>query len=192
MWPFKKKRKEMRLRFLTPSSSCPLPIGNGNMGVFLSGGVGSERCAVYKTISPTFEEENLKALQKLDGKKISDSIKKELNLGNLSVAENMMSKSLLENGFKETESKSSLLLNIDIVFHRSSPALDYRRVLDMESGLFTVSFADREGVEYRDSFVSQDDDIFCYRAYRDRGEINCEVSLSRDAEEFNIKERCSK
>lgn len=180
MWPFKGNKRQSRLVFLSPSRKMreSLPIGCGCEGAFVMGGVGEEKIRLFHLLDNILDDRGYD-LGFLDAEKNVSSIKKELSMGNVSLAENILSKSFENAGIVDRLCQRTFSVDIGIDFHRNVPSQDYRRVLDMNSGLLTVSFIGK-GTTYRDSFVSSDG-ILCYRYYGERVDI-CDITFEGDEE----------
>ena len=189
MWPFKGNKRQNRLIYSSPSKRMEdaLPIGCYEEGAFIMGGVGEECIKILhlNTLSSktaTLEEESL---DKIDGEKNISAIKKELAMGNISVAENVIKNSFVQAGAKELETERVSFCNICVDYHVKNPVQDYRRVLDLSTGLMTVSFVDKFGTTFRDCFMSNDK-IFCYRYYNNSPLEECDVRLRSKNENVHV------
>ncbi|MBQ2968023.1 MAG: glycoside hydrolase N-terminal domain-containing protein [Clostridia bacterium] len=133
------------------------PVGNGEIGALVYGGVGHEIIALNhsrlwrdKKIAPLPDVHE--ALTKMRTLLAENKVKE---------AENVLSEALKEKGFKgETFGKPLPLCDIDIVTDCHAPFKHYRRFLNMDTAETVVCWHEEDTFFKRRAFVSRENDVF--------------------------------
>lgn len=162
---------DMSLWFSRPASRWleALPLGNGRIGVMDFGGVKEHRFSLSETTywsgAPSDQHENPKAQQAFQ--KIRSSFKE----GNPSAAQPWIQDML---GRQENYGTSLPVGEVIAEFDgNSEDANDYRRELDLETALSSVSFTDHGVHHRRECIVSHPDGVVGIRFTADRpGQIS--------------------
>lgn len=153
-----------------------MPLGNGRIGAMVFGQPGSERIQVNEEsiwyggpvnrINP-------------DLKKYLPQIRELIFSGEISKAEQLML--LAMSGCPNSVHPYQTLGDIHIDFPEIKEATDYRRQLDLEKALCTITFS-AEGVKYtRELFISKPADCMIMRITADhKGKVSLCASLGRE------------
>ncbi|AYB31956.1 glycoside hydrolase family 95 protein [Chryseolinea soli] len=143
--------------FTTPAStwSEAIPIGNGRMGGMVFGGTSSER---IQTNDDTFWSGEPRDLQRPGAYAYMPEIRQQLYDGNTAEAARLIDEYMLGPWNQSYMPLADILLSMAV-----DSATNYRRELDLRTGVVTVSFAS-EGVNYeREIFASFPDQTIVIR-----------------------------
>ena len=126
-----------------------LPIGNGRLGAMIFGGVADERIPEIQEL--LFEDRNIEA-------------------------HHLFGRFLL--GYPVEQQKYQSMGNVVLDFKDKAPAEDYRRELDLRTGITRISYAQSGAHFTREAFVSHPDQVIVLRIAADRpGAVGFEVEL---------------
>ena len=165
------------LWYQSPASTWAeaLPIGNGRIAAMCYGGTTTERFQINEEslwagsqINPHAENyyENLQKIQKMV---FAGEYAKAHDFG----VENLTA---IPTSFRSYEPFADLLVE----FADQGAVSDYKRELDLSTGINRVSYSTADGNIIRESFVSAVDDILCIRFLSSgKGKISCNVGLQR-------------
>lgn len=170
---------DVKLLYLEPADNwtAGYPIGNGILGAMVTGGIGKERIALNHC--RLWRENKLKGLE------------------NPKVAENLprIRELFFEDRIKEANDFANELLGaqkftgpdpfqpvgdlfIDFPGHRQ--VMDYRRELDLSTGIVKISYNYLEVNYLREIFISSTDGLIVVRLSADQPKaLSCSISLSR-------------
>jgi alpha-L-fucosidase 2 len=178
----------LRLWYAQPAEQWEeaLPLGNGRMGAMVFGGVQKERLQL--------NEESLWAGAPLDV--YPDNFKKHLEKVQRLVLEGKIDEAHQYGRAHMTKSPTSFrsyepLANLWIESDGSGFVRDYRRDLDIQSGVATVTY-ERGGVRFkREVFISAVDDVMAVRLSADKpGAISVTISMTRPKDMVVSAEEC--
>lgn len=153
-----------------------LPVGNGRLGAMVFGKTGIEQIQL--------NEESLWAGSKLDNNNPGalshlHEIRQLLLDGNIPKALDLSNKYLLGTPprIRSYQTLGDLFINFD---SRSTKVEDYRRELDLRTGIALTRFK-QNGEKYTEEvFVSAPDNIVVIQLRSERGSINASLSLRRE------------
>lgn len=155
-----------------------LPLGNGRLGAMLFGGIEQERIQLNEKSlwagSPR-DTQNPAAVEHLP------EVRRLLFAGHYAEAEALADKHLMgePRGVRPYQSLGDLWLE----FTSPGPVSEYRRELDLSTGIAQVSYRAGEARFTRELFVSAPDDLLVLRLTCDRpGQIHVRMRLSRPQE----------
>ena len=149
------------------------PIGNGRMAAMCFGGTGTERFQINEESlwagcqsNPYAENyrENIKRIQEMvlagDYAKAHD-----FGLENLTAS---------PSSFRSYEPFCDLMIEMK----EQAPVSDYKRELDLATGICRISYTINNSEIIRESFISAVDDVLCIRI-QSTGKLNCAIGLQR-------------
>jgi len=151
------------------------PIGNGRLAAMNFGGLETERFQINEEslwagsqINPYAENfsENLKKIQKM------------VFEGEYSKAHDFGVKNLTARptSFRSYEPFADLLIK----FEGQDDVSDYKRELNMSTGISRITYKSGETEYIRESFISAPDDVLCIRLFSaGEGKINCRIGMER-------------
>jgi len=126
-----------------------LPIGNGRLGAMIFGGVAEERIQLNEE---TYWSGGPYSTVVKGGAKILPEVQRLVFDGKYLEAHNLFGRNLM--GYPVEQQKYQSLANLHLFFRHEGEAEDYRRELDLRSGIVKVSYRSG-GVEYlREAFAS--------------------------------------
>ncbi len=133
-----------------------LPVGNGEVGALIYGGVGHEIIAVNR--SDLWRDKKTAELP--DVHEVLDEMRALLSQNKVKEAEYILSNALKEKGFKgEAFGKPLPLCDLDIVSDCNAAFKHYFRALDMDTAEATVSWLEQDTLFARTTFVSRENDV---------------------------------
>jgi alpha-L-fucosidase 2 len=150
-----------------------LPIGNGRLAAMVFGGISIDRLQLneesYWTGGP------YSTVVKGGASKLAD-IRDLLFAGRGIEAHHLFGRYLM--GYPVEQQKYQSLGNLVLEFADKTPASEYRRELDLDTGITRITYV-RDGVHYvREAFVSHPDQVLIFRIAADRpGMISFEAQL---------------
>ena len=132
------------------------PVGNGEVGALIYGGVGHEIIAVNR--SDLWRDKKIAELP--DVHEALVAMRSLLSQNKVKEAENILSNALKEKGFSgESFGKPLPLCDLDIVSDCNAAFNCYSRVLDMNTAETVVSWQEQRTEYTRKTFVSRDNDV---------------------------------
>ena len=132
------------------------PIGNGELGALVYGGVGHEIIAVNH--SDLWRGKKVANLP--DVHESLEEMRSLLSENKVAEAENILSNALKEKGFKgEAFGKPLPLCDLDIVTECNAAFKHYLRILDMDTAESVVSWDEETTHFVRKTFVSRENDV---------------------------------
>lgn len=173
-----KSDSNLKLWFESPAQkwSDAFPMGNGRLAAMCFGGPNTERFQINEEslwagcqINPFAENyyENLKKIQRMV---LAGDYAKAHDFG----IENLTAK---PTSFRSYEPFADLTIGIDT---RNNPISNYKRELDLSTGICRVSYTAGETEILHESFISAVDDVLCIRILSSGKEkLNCAVGLQR-------------
>ena len=168
----------MTLWYQEPSKlwSEALPVGNAHLGAMIFGGVASERLQLNEhTLWDGYplDRNNPKALAALP------DVRKAIFEGNSAEATKLIADSMMgvPARIRSYQTLGDLLLNSPDI----KSATNYRRSLDLSTGLATTQYT-VEGTNFtREVFASHPDDVIVLHLAADKpGQINLSLSMARE------------
>jgi alpha-L-fucosidase 2 len=170
---------DVKLIYLKPADdwTAGLPIGNGIVGAMVLGGVEQERIALNNC--HLWRESKLK---NHENPKVGDNLPRIRKLffeDKLMEANDMANKLLGAQDFTSPDPFQPAG-DLFIDFPENGQITDYKRELDMSTGIVKIGYKS-EGVSYlREVFVSGTNGLIVVRLSSDRsGSLNCRIRLSR-------------
>ncbi len=155
-----------------------LPIGNGRLGAMVFGGTTHERIQLNEdTIwaGPPVPQDRVGAY-----KHIAEA-RKLIFEGKYSEAQRIMQKEVM--GQRISPRSHQTLGDLRLRFPPSQKITEYRRELDLDTGIARVTYSDGDATFTREVFASAVDQCIIIRLSCDKpGKINFDVSLSRSAD----------
>ncbi len=171
-----------KLWYTKPASNWneALPIGNGRMAAMVFGGVETERLQLNEE---TIYAGSLRDRVNPAAKSAIPEVRRLLMAGNVTEAEALAKTSLLAKPLRQPpyEPLGDVEITFDIV--PGSPISEYRRELDVKTGIASVEY--RAGsVKYRrEVFASYPDQVIIVHLTADKpGSLNFRVRLTREAD----------
>jgi len=167
----------LRLWYQSPAEKWTdaFPLGNGRLAAMCFGGTNIERFQINEEslwagcqINPYAENfrENLTKIQEMV---LSKEFAKAHDFG----VENLTA---LPTSFRSYEPFADLIIK----FEEQSSISDYKRELDMSTGVCRVSYKTGDAEILRESFISAVDDVLCIRLLSTgKGKLNCSIGLQR-------------
>ena len=168
--------EKMSLWYEKPASKWDeaLPVGNGRMGAMIEGGVSRE--VIHLNEDSIWSGGPANRINK-DAHKYLGEIRKLIREGRIPEAEklSLMALSGTPNSERSYEPAGELFIDFD----DNSKAVDYRRELDLESGIASVSYKTDDGEYLREFIASYPDQILCYHFSALNGKLNFTCRLDR-------------
>ncbi|WP_051204656.1 glycoside hydrolase family 95 protein [Butyrivibrio sp. VCD2006] len=168
--------EKMSLWYENPANKWEeaLPVGNGRMGAMVTGGVNRE--VIYLNEDSIWSGGPANRINK-DARKYLGEIRRLIREGKIQEAEklSLMALSGTPNSERSYEPAGELIID----FEGSSEFKKYRRELDLETGIASVSY-EAGGCRYnRELLASYPDQIICYHLAADGGKLNFTCRLDR-------------
>jgi len=152
-----------------------LPVGNGRLGAMVFGGIGFERIQLNEeTIrgGGPVDRNNPRALEYLP------ELRRLLFEGRIEEAERLMYAKML--GIPPRAQDYETLGDLWIDFPGIEKAENYRRELDLDTGIVTVRYETNGAAFTREVFASAPDQVLVIHMSSDRpGGMSCDISLDR-------------
>ena len=173
--------QETVLWFREPARSWneALPVGNGRLGAMVFGGVEEERLQLNEETIWTHGAD----YRDKDGARYLPEIRQLLFKGDYAAAEKMCEEHLLAERLPNGTNTYQTLGNLYLRFSGLPPVRDYRRELDLATGVVTTTFRAGRVHHRRTVFASAPAQTLVFLATADHpGSITCDVVLSRPGE----------
>ncbi len=151
-----------------------LPVGNGRMGAMVFGRTDKERIQLNEESlwgGTRIHNNNPSALLYLD------QIRELLLAGENRRARKLAQLALL--GKPPRIRSYQTLGDLEIDFHHEGPVTDYRRELDLETGVVTVRYKTGDSRIEQTVFISAPDDIIVVRILSSGDNLNADIGLKR-------------
>ncbi|MEN8230073.1 MAG: glycoside hydrolase family 95 protein [Bacteroidota bacterium] len=167
----------LRLWYQSPAQkwSDGFPLGNGHLAAMCFGGINTERFQINEEslwagdqINPYAEgfRENLTKIQEMV---LAGEYARAHDFG----VENLTA---MPTSFRSYEPFADLIIKFD----EQRSISDYKRELDMSTGVCRVSYKTNDTEIVRESFISAVDDVLCIRLLsKGTGKLNCSIGLQR-------------
>jgi alpha-L-fucosidase 2 len=163
------------LWYSTPAAKWEdaLPVGNGRLGAMVFGKNGEERIQLNEE---TYWSGGPYSTVVKDGYKFLPEIQKKVFEEKYLAAHNLFGRYLM--GYPVEQQKYQSLANLHLFFKNQDSINDYKRWLDLETGISSVSYT-ANGINYqRDVFVSSPDQVIVVRLSSDKpGSISFAANL---------------
>lgn len=177
------KEKGLELWYLTPAQEWmqALPIGNGRLGAMVFGGVPQETIALNEA---TLWSGQIDPEQEVTcGKEKLAEIRKLFFEGNIKEGNELAARHLV--GFPHSFGSHLPFGNLILDFnHQASPS-GYRRSLDLQQALSTVTYTISDTVYTREVFCSNPDQVLAIRITSDKKNaisLNAHMQMLREAD----------
>jgi alpha-L-fucosidase 2 len=150
-----------------------LPVGNGRLGAMVFGKNGEERIQLNEE---TYWSGGPYSTVVKDGYKVLPEIQKKVFEEKYLAAHNLFGRYLM--GYPVEQQKYQSLANLHLFFKNQDSISNYKRWLDLETGISGVSYTSN-GINYqRDVFVSAPDQVIVVRISSDKpGRISFTANL---------------
>ncbi len=150
-----------------------LPVGNGRLGAMVFGDFGEERIQLNEE---TYWSGGPYSTVVKDGYKKLPEIQQAIFNGEPIKAHKLFGRYLM--GYPVEQQKYQALANLHLFFHNEDTALNYRRSLDLKTGVATVTY-ESNGVNYtREVIASEPDQTIAIRITADKpGSISLDAQL---------------
>ncbi len=135
-----------------------LPVGNGRLGAMVFGKNGEERIQLNEE---TYWTGGPYSTVVKDGYKVLPQIQKQVFEEKYLSAHNLFGRYLM--GYPVEQQKYQSLANLHLFLNNQDSITDYKRWLDMETGITSVSYTSNGIVYQRDVFVSAPDQVIVVR-----------------------------
>jgi len=174
------KRFDLRLWYRQPAQKWTeaLAVGNGRLGAMVFGGMTVEQIQLNEDTlwaGPPVPEDRVGAY-----KHITEA-RKLIFEGKYSEAQRIMQREVM--GRRISPRSHQTLGDLRLSFPRGQVITDYRRELDLDTGIARVVYSDGDATFTREVFASAVDQCIVVRLSCDKpGKINFDVSLSRPAD----------
>ena len=151
-----------------------LPVGNGRLGAMVMGAVSNER--IYLNEDSIWSGKPLNRINK-DAKKYLGEIRRLIRQGKIPEAEklSLLALSGTPNSERSYEPAGELLLN----FENDGDFEEYKRELDLSTGMVAVSYKMGNGVLKREFIASYPDQIMAYHFKAEGAKLNFTCRLER-------------
>lgn len=156
-----------------------IPVGNGEIGGLVYGGVYKEIIAIIHSKLWTGAE----TPELPDVSHTVDEMRKLLSENKAPEAERLMSDELKKLGYNPKIGKPLPLCDIEIITHNNKGFKKYRRYLDMEKAEASVCWEDGETSFKRNFFISRKTDTSCLDMKAENGTLQTEIALKIHDEE---------
>ena len=150
-----------------------LPVGNGRLGAMVFGKNGEERIQLNEE---TYWSGGPYSTVVKDGYKFLPEIQKKVFEEKYLAAHNLFGRYLM--GYPVEQQKYQSLANLHLFFKNQDSVTNYKRWLDLETGISSVSYT-ANGINYqRDVFVSSPDQVIVVRLSSDKpGSVSFTANL---------------
>ena len=150
-----------------------LPVGNGRLGAMVFGKNGEERIQLNEE---TYWSGGPYSTVVKDGYKVLPEIQKKVFEEKYLPAHNLFGRYLM--GYPVEQQKYQSLANLHLFFKKQDSVTNYKRWLDLETGISSVSYTSN-GINYqRDVFVSAPDQVIVVRVTADKpGSVSFTANL---------------
>ena len=171
------KRSDLRLWYNQPAQKWTeeLPIGNGRLGAMVCGGTTVERIQLNEDTlwaGPPVPQDRVGAY-----KHIAEA-RKLIFEGKYSEAQRIMQREVMAPRISPRSHQT--LGDLRLRFPRGQVITDYRRELDLDTGIARVVYSDGDATFTREVFASPVDDVLVVRLTADKpGSISLDVALDR-------------
>lgn len=175
------RAKDLTLWYRQPAKEWleALPVGNGKLAAMVFGGVESERLQLNEGSlwsGRTRETDNLAAISRLA------EVRKLIFANNFAEAERIAGRSLAGRGEEGPGYPACYqsLGELSLRMGAEGEASDYRRELNLETGVVTVRYRQGDALFTREIFASAPDNVLVVRLSCDKpGRIDCAARLTR-------------
>lgn len=168
--------KNLKLWYKQPASRWEeaLPVGCGRLGAMVMGGV--EREDIYLNEDSIWSGKPIDRINK-DAKKYLGEIRSLIRQGRIPEAEKLSLMAL--SGTPNSERSYETAGNLAIFFDGDDQVTNYRRELDLETGIVTVSYESGGAVYTRQCTSSFDYGVIIYHIKAEGGLLNMSMRLER-------------
>lgn len=150
-----------------------LPVGNGRLGAMVFGKNGEERIQLNEE---TYWSGGPYSTVVKDGYKVLPEIQKKVFEEKYLAAHNLFGRYLM--GYPVEQQKYQSLANLHLFFKKQDSINNYKRWLDLETGISSVSYTSNGITYHRDVFVSAPDQVIVVRLTADKpGSISFSANL---------------
>ena len=150
-----------------------IPVGNGEIGGLVYGGVYKEIIGIiHGKLWTDSETPDIP-----DVSYIVPQMRKLLSENKAVEAERLMSDELIKLGYNPKIGKPLPLCDIEIITQNNKGFKKYRRYLNMEKAEASVTWQDGDASFERRFFISRDNDMSCLLMKAEKGILNTEISL---------------
>jgi alpha-L-fucosidase 2 len=179
-----KTENDLKIWFNHPAASWneALPVGNGQMGAMIFGDVFDEHLQLNEKSLWSGRPEDF---VNPEAKKALPAVRKLLFEGKYAEAQKLAQEKMMGN--KKVPSSYQTLGDLHLKFENRSPYEQYKRDLDLETAVASVSY--RQGnVNYRrEIFLSAQDNVLIIRLTADKSaSLSFTVALTRPGDHINV------
>ncbi len=154
-----------------------LPVGNGRLGAMVIGGIEHEHIVLNEE---SVWSKNGEYADRPGAHLAIPEIRQLLFDGKYKEAESVITEKLLGERLESGTNTYQSLADLDIHFDGIKKPLEYRRELDLERAVVTISFTDGKVSHKREIFSSADDQaVFVRLSASKKKQISCTLGLSR-------------
>jgi alpha-L-fucosidase 2 len=140
-----------------------LPVGNGRLGAMVFGKNGEERIQLNEE---TYWSGGPYSTVVKDGYKVLPEIQKMVFEEKYLAAHNLFGRNLM--GYPVEQQKYQSLANLHLFFNNQDSVSDYKRWLNLENGITSVSYKSNGIIYQRDVFASAPDQVIVVRLTADK------------------------
>ncbi len=150
-----------------------LPVGNGRLGAMVFGKTDEERIQLNEE---TYWSGGPYSTVVKGGSKALPEIQRFIFEGEIVKAHKLFGRELM--GYPVEQQKYQALANLHLVFPEGKESINYKRWLDLETGITSVEYTSKGIIYHRDVFSSAPDQVIVVRLSADRpGSVSFTASL---------------